>query len=341
LHVADFHYDLPEELIAQTPLPDRAASRMLSVSPAHNNFADDTFRNFPSFLKPGDCLVLNNTRVFPARLHGRRNKESGGEIEVFLIRSLNDDETEWQCLVRPGKRVRKGDNILFTPECRAEVLTHGGFGERTIRFHSSEPVADFVEKWGQTPLPPYIQRAAELSDKARYQTVFADKPGSVAAPTAGLHFTPEILEQCRQAGARIAYVTLHVGLGTFAPLRAEKLSDIELHQEWFHLAEPDADIMRAAKRRICVGTTSVRTVETVMLRGGLRPMSGETNLFIHPGFYFRGTDAMLTNFHLPQSSLFMLVSAFAGPELTLRAYRHAVEQKYRFFSYGDCMFIER
>jgi S-adenosylmethionine:tRNA ribosyltransferase-isomerase len=340
LQVSDFHYDLPEELIAQTPLAERGAARMLVLSKQHATFQDNWFRHFPSFIKPGDCIVLNNTRVFPARLHGRRNHAEGGEVEIFLIRPLNADESEWQCMVRPGKRVRKGDVILFAPDFSAEVLTHGDFGERTIRFTAEEPVKDLIERVGETPLPPYIHRKAELADKARYQTVFAEKRGSVAAPTAGLHFTPEILAECRQAGAQIAYVTLHVGLGTFAPLRAELVSDIELHHENYEVAEPDAELMRAAKRRICVGTTSVRTVETAMLRGGLRPMSGETNLFIHPGFQFRGTDAMLTNFHLPQSSLLMLVSAFAGTQLTLRAYQHAVKEKYRFFSYGDCMFIQ-
>jgi S-adenosylmethionine:tRNA ribosyltransferase-isomerase len=219
-------------------------------------------------------------------------------------------------------------------------LEQGEYGERTIRFEAAKPVAELLEEIGETPLPPYIHRAAGSGDRGRYQTVFAEQRGSVAAPTAGLHFTPEILSACRQAGAEIAYVTLHVGLGTFAPLRVEKVSDVELHEEYFEIAEPDAERMRAAERRICVGTTSVRTVETAMLRGGLRAMHGETNLFIHPGYCFKGTDAMLTNFHLPQSSLLMLVSAFAGYDLTMRAYREAVEKRYRFFSYGDCMFIE-
>ncbi len=314
---------------------------MLVVSRDGKSLKDDQFSNFPRFLRPGDCLVLNNTRVFPARLHGRRNHPDGAELELFLLRALDDAESEWRCLVRPGKRTLKGDRILFNPELSAEVLEHGEFGERTIRFSSTKPIAQVLEEIGETPLPPYIHRAADRGDKGRYQTVFAQQRGSVAAPTAGLHFTPEVLEQCRTAGAEIAYVTLHVGLGTFAPLRVEKVSDIELHEEYFEIAEVDAERMRAAKRRVCVGTTSVRTVETAMLRGGLRAMQGETNLFIHPQYQFRGTDAMLTNFHLPQSSLLMLVSAFAGYDLTMRAYRHAVEEKYRFFSYGDCMFIER
>jgi S-adenosylmethionine:tRNA ribosyltransferase-isomerase len=339
LQVSDFHYELPEEQIAQTPLADRTASRMLALSREGQSFSDDQFTRFASVLKPGDCLVLNNTRVFPARLHGRRNHAGGAEVEVFLLRALNESETEWHCLVRPGKRTRQGDHILFSGELTAEVLEHGEFGERTIRLEAARPLPELLEELGETPLPPYIHRTASSGDKSRYQTVFAARRGSVAAPTAGLHFTEEMLDQCRAAGAEIAYVTLHVGLGTFAPLRAESISEIELHEEYFEIAESDAERMRAAGRRVCVGTTTVRTVETAMLRGGLRKMQGETNLFIHPGFRFRGTDAMLTNFHLPQSSLLMLVSAFAGYDLTMRAYRHAVENKYRFFSYGDCMFI--
>jgi S-adenosylmethionine:tRNA ribosyltransferase-isomerase len=340
LQVSDFHYELPEELIAQEPLPDRASSRMLVVSKKQQTMTDDRFAKFASFLKPGDCLVLNNTRVFPARLHGRRNRADGAEVEVFLLRAMNGDETEWRCLVRPGKRTRKGDQILFNSELSARVLEHGEFGERVIRFTAAKSVSELLEELGETPLPPYIRRKAEAGDRSRYQTVFAAQRGSVAAPTAGLHFTPAMLEECRQAGAEIAYVTLHVGLGTFAPLRVEKVSEIELHEEYFEIAELDAERMRAAERRVCVGTTSVRAVETAMLRGGLLAMNGETNLFIHPGYEFKGTNAMLTNFHLPQSSLLMLVSAFAGYELTMRAYRQAVEKRYRFFSYGDCMFIE-
>jgi S-adenosylmethionine:tRNA ribosyltransferase-isomerase len=340
LQVSDFHYQLPEDLIAQEPLADRSASRMLVVSKSTQSLTDNHFQNFAHFLRPGDCLILNNTKVFPARLHGRRNHAQGAEVEVFLLKSLNAQETDWQCLVRPGKRTRKGDHILFRPDLTAQVLEHGEFGERTIRFSSEKPIPALLEEIGETPLPPYIHPTPNNTDKTRYQTVFAQHRGSVAAPTAGLHFTPQILDACRAAGADIAYVTLHVGLGTFAPLRAENISEIELHEEYFEIAEPDAARMRAARRRVCVGTTTVRTIETAMLRGGLHPMQGQTNLFIHPGYKFLATDALLTNFHLPQSSLLMLVSAFAGYDLTMRAYHHAVEQKYRFFSYGDCMFIE-
>lgn len=312
---------------------------MLVVSRERHEFHDDYFRNFARYLHPGDCLVLNNTRVFPARLQGHRAK-TGAAVEVFLIHSLNKEETEWQVLVKPGKRVRTGDEIVFAHGLSAKILAHGDFGERTIRLFADAPPAQLLEQIGETPLPPYIHRAPTRNDQERYQTVFAQHKGSVAAPTAGLHFTPEMLERCREAGAEIAYVTLHVGLGTFAPLRQQDVAEIQLHEEFFAISASSAEIMRRAKRLLCVGTTSVRTVETALLRGGMDAMSGETNLFIHPGFKFRVTGAMLTNFHLPQSSLLMLVCAFAGRDLALAAYRHAVQEQYRFFSYGDCMFIE-
>jgi S-adenosylmethionine:tRNA ribosyltransferase-isomerase len=312
---------------------------MLVLSRESQTFKDDVFANFYKYIRPGDCLVLNDTRVFPARLHGRRNNASGAEVEVFLLRALDETETEWNALVRPGKRARTGDVILLHPGFSAEVLSQGEFGERTIRLHADRPVSELLETLGSIPLPPYIHRMPGETDRERYQTVFAQNRGSVAAPTAGLHFTPQMLEACRSAGADIAYVTLHVGLGTFAPLRAENLTDIQLHEEYFEITEENAALLRRAKRRLCVGTTSVRTIETALLRGPFQPLRGETNLFIYPGFHFQGVGAMLTNFHLPQSSLLMLVSAFAGRELVLAAYRHAVAEKYRFFSYGDCMII--
>ncbi len=284
--------------------------------------------------------MLNNTRVFPARLHGHRNTVAGAEIEVFLLRSLNPEETEWKALVRPGKRVRLGDIILFSPDLQAEVIQHGEYGERVIRLHSARPIAEVIDEQGKIPLPPYIKRPTDAADGERYQTVFAQKRGSVAAPTAGLHFTPAMLDQCRANGAELAHVTLHVGLGTFAPLRGTSTEEIKLHDEYFQIEEAEAAKMHAAKRLLCVGTTSVRTIETALLRSGLHRMNGETNLFIHPGFRFRGAGAMLTNFHLPESSLLMLVCAFGGTELMLRAYRHGVAENYRFFSYGDCMLIE-
>lgn len=340
MQVSDFYYELPEELIAQEPPAERGASRMLVLSREKQSFRDDVFGNFPNYLRSGDCLVLNNTRVFPARLHGHRNTSSGAGIEVLLVRALDEGEKTWKVLTRPGKRVRVGDQVIFDSNLSAEVLAHGEYGERIIRFHADEPVRELLERLGEMPLPPYIHRTPTVDDRERYQTVFAARRGSVAAPTAGLHFTPEILQNCRAAGAEIAYVTLHIGLGTFAPLRGEKLSDIQLHEEYFEISANDAKIMRTANRRLCVGTTSVRSLETAMLRGGPAAMKGETNLFIYPGFRFSGTGALLTNFHLPQSSLLMLVAAFAGRDLTLAAYRHAVTERYRFFSYGDCMLIE-
>ncbi len=338
--VSDFNYDLPEELIAQTPPATRGASRMLVVSRDQQRFHDDEFRNFAQCIRPGDCLVLNTTRVFPARLHGRRNSPRGAEIEVFLVRSEAGTGDTWKTLVRPAKRVRSGDTILFDQSLRAEVIAQGDYGERTLRFHSTEPLQDAFERLGKVPLPPYIHREPDGRDRERYQTVFAEKSGSVAAPTAGLHFTDAMLEACREAGAEIARVTLHVGLGTFAPLRENEVAKIELHEEYFEMEEQEAAKLANATRVFCVGTTSVRTVETVMRRGGWAPMRGDTNLFVYPGFRFRATGAMLTNFHLPQSSLLLLVCAFGGQDLILSAYRHAVEEKYRFFSYGDCMLIE-
>ena len=313
---------------------------MLVVSRHKQTFQDDAFVNFHKYVRPGDCLVLNDTRVFPARLHGRRNSDAGADVEVFLLRALDADETEWQVLVKPGKRARAGDVILFGSEMTGKILTHGEFGERTVRFEANLPLREVLERLGETPLPPYIHRGSDIKDRERYQTVFARERGSVAAPTAGLHFTPAMLERCRLGGAEIAFVTLHVGLGTFAPLRVESLNEIQLHKEHFEITEGNAAILARAKRLFCVGTTSVRAIETALLRGRMRSVCGETDLFIRPGFRFEGAGAMLTNFHLPQSSLLMLVSAFAGTELTLAAYRHAVNEKYRFFSYGDCMLIE-
>ena len=310
---------------------------MLVVSRKEQSLRDDQFENFASYLGPGDCLVLNSTRVFPARLRGRR--PTGAEVEVFLVRALPGDGTVWRALVRPAKRLHPGDKVLFNDTLSAEIVELGEYGERTLRFFSDEPLAGVFEQIGSVPLPPYIHRAPDEADRERYQTVFAEKTGSVAAPTAGLHFTPEMLEACRAAGAEIALVTLHVGLGTFAPLRENEVDKIRLHEEYFEIVEREALKMKSAQRLICVGTTSVRTVETAALRGGLHAMQGDTNLFISPGFHFKATDTLLTNFHLPQSSLLILVSAFAGTELTLSAYRHAVAQRYRFFSYGDCMLI--
>jgi S-adenosylmethionine:tRNA ribosyltransferase-isomerase len=338
--VSDFDYELPQELIAQAPPAERGDSRMLVLSRAKQSFHDDIFANFSRYIRPGDCLVLNNSRVFPARLRGRRNHESGAVVEVFLVRRRRFVANEWKALVKPAKRVRRGDYILFGEGLTAEVLAEDDYGERTLRFEARGSIDDLLERVGQIPLPPYIHREPDAADRDRYQTIYAGKTGSVAAPTAGLHFTPRILDACRDAGASIAYVTLHVGLGTFAPLRVPELWKVRLHEELFEISEENAARLREAERLFCVGTTSVRTVETAHGRGEYRALVGETDLFISPGYRFGATGAMLTNFHLPQSSLLILVSAFAGREFTLAAYRHAVQEKYRFFSYGDCMLIE-
>lgn len=313
---------------------------MLVLSREKQSFHDDLFKNFNKYILPGDCLVLNDSRVFPARLHGRRRTSSGAEIEVLLVRALDPEETVWTALVRPGKRVRIGDTIAFDDMARAEVLSHGESGERTLRFSAEQPIRELLEKLGAVPLPPYIHRLPNEADRERYQTVFAQKRGSIAAPTAGLHFTPQMLETCRAAGAEIAYVTLHVGLGTFGQVRHKNLENVRLHSELYEISASNAAKLNRAKRVFCVGTTSVRTLEAGVRAEGFEPLQGETNLFIYPGFHFQATGAMLTNFHLPQSTLLMLVSAFAGRELTLAAYQHAVAERYRFYSYGDCMLIE-
>lgn len=338
MQVSDFYYELPEELIAQQPPEERGGSRMLVVSRTTQSFHDDRFSNIAKYIGPGDCLVVNDTRVFPARLHGRRNSGTGALVEVFLLRARKADESEWNCLVKPAKRVRLGDQVLFSPDLRGEVVEEREAGERVLRFSAPGSVREALFALGEMPLPPYIRRKPRAADRERYQTVYAEKLGSAAAPTAGLHFTPAILDECRAAGAEIAHVTLHVGQGTFAPLRGEEFSQIELHKEYFEIDARNAEIIARAKRRVCVGTTSVRALETAMLHGA-GAMKGETNLFIYPGFRFAATDALLTNFHLPQSSLLVLVGAFAGHELVLAAYRHAVAARYQFFSYGDCMLI--
>jgi S-adenosylmethionine:tRNA ribosyltransferase-isomerase len=354
MHLAAFDYHLPEELIAQEPLADRAASRMLVVYRSRQGFEDRTFREFPSFLGPGDCLVLNDSRVFPARLLGhragvhslpigkhnpKRREHLSGEVEVLLLRALNSQHTEWDALVRPGRKMRVGERLRFGDHLEAEITGRGEFGERTIRFLTeADPFPEF-EKLGHVPLPPYIHRSDRPEDRERYQTVFAREPGSIAAPTAGLHFTPEILEACLARGAAAAYITLHVGLGTFQPLRTEAVERASLHSEHYSISADAAAKMVAARRLVMAGTTSVRTVETALARGPLEAQQGETDIFIYPGFPFRGTGALLTNFHLPRTSLLLLVCAFAGTELTLAAYQHAVDERYRFYSYGDCMLI--
>lgn len=364
MRVSDFSFHLPQELIAQEPLPERSASRMLHLHRQSGAFEDGRFRDFPSLLRPDDLLVINNSRVFPARLFGRRAGVRShpvsarnpatkdflqGRVEVLLARQLGP--LEWQALVHPGRKIGLGERIYFgeNNELEAEVIARGTFGERTLRF---APVSDFfarVEALGHVPLPPYIDRPDRSGDRARYQNVYArrESTGSAAAPTAGLHFTDEILQQIRQRGIQISEVTLHIGLGTFQPVRTEAVEEHKMHRESFAISERTAaqiNRAREEKRRVvAVGTTTVRTLEYAALQDAdlqIRPGSGEADIFIYPGFQFRVTGALLTNFHLPQSTLLMLVSALAGRENILRAYQHAVHEKYRFFSYGDCMFIE-
>jgi S-adenosylmethionine:tRNA ribosyltransferase-isomerase len=348
--VSDFDFHLPEERIAQEPLADRAGARMLALDRATGAWQDSQFRDLPQRLEPGDLLVLNDTRVIPARLfahraglHTQPSHHTTGRVQVLLVEQLST--WEWKALVRPGRKVLTGERLQFGQgELEAEVVAHGEFGERTLRFR---PVPDFfaaVEMLGHVPLPPYIHREDRSGDRERYQTVYARERGSVAAPTAGLHFTPEILEQIRARGVEVATVTLHVGLGTFQPVRVERVEDVHLHAEHYNLSAETAAALNAARREkrrvVAVGTTTVRTLEhCAHTADELTPHTGSTRIFIAPGFQFRVVGALLTNFHLPQSTLLMLVSAFAGREPVLAAYRHAVEAQYRFFSYGDCMFI--
>ena len=351
MDLAEFDYHLPEALIAQEALADRAGARMLVVYREQGRWEDRAFREFPEFLGAGDCLVLNDSRVFPARLFGRRagvaalpigknnpkrREYLSGQVEVFLLRPVSADGRDWEALVRPGRKMRVGERVSFDGGLEAEIVARGEFGERTVRFHGAGDLFERFEQIGHVPLPPYIKRSDEACDRERYQTVFARERGSVAAPTAGLHFTNEVLNACRARGAEVAYVTLHVGLGTFQPLHAEQVEKAKLHAERYRIPEESAAKIRSARRVVAVGTTSVRTVESAW-RDGV--MNGETDIFIYPGVPFRRVGAMLTNFHLPKTSLLLLVCAFAGKDLTLAAYRHAVERAYRFYSYGDCMLI--
>lgn len=333
--LSEFEYALPEELIAQQPLAERDASRMLVVHRREGRWEDRMFRDLPSFLQAGDCLVLNDSRVLPSRLYGHRTGHTG-HIEVLLLHPVSPDVLTWVALVRPGRKMRTGDGLEFAPFLRGKIVARGELGERTVQFESEMDIYDAIERVGHIPLPPYIKRPDVESDRERYQTVFARERGSVAAPTAGLHFTPEILSQCQAAGADIARVTLHVGLGTFQPLHETEVERNALHSERYSVPREAWQSIGRAERVVTVGTTSVRTVESAAASGQL---TGDTQLFIHPGYEFRRVGAMLTNFHLPRTSLLVLVCAFAGRELALAAYRHAVEERYRFFSYGDCMLI--
>jgi S-adenosylmethionine:tRNA ribosyltransferase-isomerase len=352
--IPTFDYHLPEERIAVRPLEDRSASRMLVLHRDRRCWEDRAFRDLRDFLGPGDCLVLNDSKVFPSRLYGHRAgvhalavgkhnpklwQNLSGRVEALLLRPVSGDLRVWEALVRPGRKMRTGERVVFAEGFEAEIVSRGAYGERTLRFDYAGDIFAKLDEVGHVPLPPYLHRPDEPADRLRYQTVFAREPGSSAAPTAGLHFTAEALDNCRAAGADLAYVTLHVGLGTFQPLHEEMLRQGRLHPEFFRISEENAAKMRAARRIVAVGTTSVRTIESALRGGGLAASEAETDLFIQPGFEFRATGALLTNFHLPQSSLLMLVAAFAGREFVLEAYRHAVEAGYRFYSYGDCMLI--
>lgn len=335
--LSDYHFDLPPELIAQEPLADRAASRMLVIDRATGTFADRIFRDIPEYFGPGDCLVLNDSKVFPARLFGDRD---GYRIEVFLLEPVTADRLTWKVLVKPGKRAHEGHRIVFDPGLAGVVVERLDRGMRIIRFDASEPFDTVVDRIGHVPLPPYVKREDSQGDRERYQTVYASQRGSVAAPTAGLHFTPEVLDACKARGADIARVTLHVGLGTFQPLSTDVIEDVKLHHETFHVQAQEAEKIRNAKRAICIGTTSTRTIETAFALNELRDASsGSTDLFIYPGFPLQRVNGLLTNFHLPSTSLLLLVAALAGKELTMAAYRHAVQERYRFYSYGDCMLV--
>ena len=342
MNTADFDFDLPEELIAQTPLEKRDASRLLVVDKETGAFSDQHFDQIIDQLQPGDALVMNNTRVLPARLYGIK-PETGGHVELLLLKNTQGDD--WEVLAKPAKRLRVGSQISFgdgrLTATVVEELDHGG---RIVRFGYEGIFLEVLESLGEMPLPPYIHE--KLADRERYQTVYAKENGSAAAPTAGLHFTEELLEQIAAKGVKLVYLTLHVGLGTFRPVSVDSLEDHEMHSEFYSLSEEAAQILRQVKanggRVIAVGTTSIRTLETIgsKFQGQIEADSGWTNIFIKPGYDWKVVDAFSTNFHLPKSTLVMLVSAFAGRSLTLEAYEHAIAERYRFFSFGDAMFIK-
>ncbi|BFH67445.1 S-adenosylmethionine:tRNA ribosyltransferase-isomerase [Paenibacillus dendritiformis] len=336
-----FDFDLPERLIAQTPLPERTASRLLALNRRTGEVEHRTFPDIIEYLKPGDLLVLNDTRVIPARLHGVK-PDTGGHVEVLLLKQEQDDV--WEVLAKPAKRLKKGSTVRFGDELTGTVIEEREMGGRLIRFEYAGIFNEILDRLGQMPLPPYIKE--QLQDRERYQTVYAKHEGSAAAPTAGLHFTDRILEDIRAKGVRIAMITLHVGLGTFRPMSADVVEEHVMHSEYYEMSEETAALINETRssggRIVAVGTTSCRTLETVAGRYGSEPVaacSGWTDIFIYPGYEFRLVDSLLTNFHLPKSTLVMLVSAFAGREHIMAAYREAIEQEYRFFSFGDVMFI--
>lgn len=335
----DFWYDLPQELIAQTPLEKRDSSRLLVMNKETGELSHRHFYDIVEYLNPGDCLVMNDSRVLPARLLGHR--PTGGAVELLLLRDLGDKK--WECLAKPGKKLRPGQEVIFgNGELTATVEEVQEDGNRIVRFHYEGIFLEILEHLGKMPLPPYIQ--AELQDQERYQTVYSRETGSAAAPTAGLHFTKELLEQIEKKGVTLAYVTLHVGLGTFRPVKAEQISQHHMHSELCMMSRETAQLLNDTRKRggriVCVGTTSCRTMESLVEPDGtFTEKSKWTDIFIYPGYTFRAMDALITNFHLPESTLVMLVSAFAGREHILHAYEEAVKERYRFFSFGDAMFL--
>ena len=340
MKTSDFDFELPEELIAQTPLERRDASRLLTLDKYTGETGHHHFYELPRFLRPGDCLVLNDSRVLPARLLGHR-EPTGGAVEVLLL--IDRGDKVWECLVRPGRKLKPGTRLSFGDgSLKAEVVEVCEGGNRLVRFEYEGIFLETLERLGKMPLPPYIK--AELSDPERYQTVYSREVGSAAAPTAGLHFTRALLEQVQEMGVKVCYVTLHVGLGTFRPVKEEEITDHEMHSEYCMISAETAETINRTKREggrvICVGTTSCRTIESWAAEDGtLKECAGWTNIFIYPGYRFKALDCLITNFHLPESTLIMLVSALAGREHVLAAYKEAVEQRYRFFSFGDAMFI--
>ncbi len=339
MQLSEFDYDLPEERIAQTPIEPRNASRLMVLDPASWQIEHRHFYDLKEYLMPGDTLILNDTRVMPARLVGHRD-QTGGKVEVFLLRRL--DGNRWESLVKPGKKAKEGTRIRFGAELSCVVKAHTDFGGRIVEFEYEGIFEEILDRLGEMPLPPYIHE--KLADKERYQTVYNREEGSAAAPTAGLHFTKEQLKEIRAMGVHIGFVTLHVGLGTFRPVNVDTIEEHEMHSEYYSISDETAQLIMNTKaaghRVIAVGTTSIRTLESAAdAKHGISGKTGWTNIFIYPGYDFKIVDAIITNFHLPKSTLIMLISAFAGRELVLHAYKMAVEMKYRFFSFGDAMLI--
>ncbi|MBE6102256.1 MAG: tRNA preQ1(34) S-adenosylmethionine ribosyltransferase-isomerase QueA [Selenomonas ruminantium] len=338
--LSDFDYNLPEERIAQTPIEPRNASRLMVLNPQDKSIQHKHFYDLKEFLVPGDTLIFNDTRVLPARLIGHR-AQTGGKVEVFLLRRL--DTTHWETLVKPGKKARPGNEIVFSDELFCLVTEHTDFGGRIVEFKFDGIFEEILDRLGETPLPPYIHE--KLEDKERYQTVYNREEGSAAAPTAGLHFTKEQMQELKDMGINLGFVTLHVGLGTFRPVSTEKIEEHEMHKEYYSISEETAELIKHTKesghRVIAVGTTSIRTLESAAIaQNEISGKSGWTQIFIYPGYDFKIVDAIITNFHLPKSTLIMLISAFAGRKFILDAYKTAVKEQYRFFSFGDAMFIQ-